>query len=156
MNYQEWEPTVPVAIKADLIWKQSAYRHALFLGELARQDVIRLMQERSTSGVATRLRDAVGSINVKIMEGRSCDSGVERARLYQSALGSACESRYWDQKSCQVLGEAVTEHRMELLEEIICSLLIMIPQQRKGCIQEDLSEVPTADEECLVQNVPMA
>ena len=34
MNYEEWVVTVAVEIKADSLWKMTAYRLALFLGDL--------------------------------------------------------------------------------------------------------------------------
>jgi hypothetical protein len=35
MNYQKWFDSVPAAINEDVVWKITAYRYALFIGELA-------------------------------------------------------------------------------------------------------------------------
>ncbi len=40
MEYEEWEKTVPAAIKADTLWQVKAYRLALFLADLGWSDVL--------------------------------------------------------------------------------------------------------------------
>jgi four helix bundle protein len=155
MNYQEWEMTVPATIKTDSLWNLSAYRLALFLGDLARHDMAKLLQDSRTKGVASQLCEAVGSIRAKITEGHSCDIGRERAHFYKYALGFACESRHWYAKSCLVLGEAITNQRLELLDEIVRLLFAMIPQQHKSDVREEQDEFLAGDPEYLVQNVPV-
>ncbi len=156
MNYQEWEPTVPTTVKADRLWKLNAYRLALFLGDLARQDVTRLRRDSRTSGIASQLCAAVGSISAKIEAGGSCDLDADRARLYETALCSACESRHWYQKSCQVLGEAITDERLGLLEDLVCALLCMIPHKHTSAERAELVPVPAHILKGLKQKVPVA
>jgi len=155
MNYQEWKTTVPARITTDRLWKLRVYRLALFLGDLASHDLAKLSQDRRTNGLAYHLYDAVGSIKAKIREGSACNIGNERAHFYKYALGFACESRYWYTKSSQVLGEAITKQRLELLEEIVRLLFAMIPQQHKSVIREEPDEVQADNPEYLVQNVPV-
>ena len=155
MNYQEWEATVPATVKADIPWKLGAYRLALFLEDLSCHDRKKLLLDGRTNGVASQLSKAIGSISAKIMEGHSCEVGSERAHFYEYALAFACESRHWYRKSCPVLGEAITNQRLELLDEIVRLLFIMIPRQRKSDIREEQDEVRTNDPEYLVQNVPV-
>jgi hypothetical protein len=38
VNYGEWTETVPEEIKADSLWKMTAYRLALFLSDLGWRD----------------------------------------------------------------------------------------------------------------------
>jgi hypothetical protein len=40
MNYQEWEEAVPEAIRADSLWKMTAYRMAPFPADLGWHEVI--------------------------------------------------------------------------------------------------------------------
>ena len=130
MNYDTWTKTVPVEITGDSLWKMEAYRLALFAADLAWPDVTKLAGDRRTLDLAGQLYRAVGSVEANISEGYSRGSGRDRARFYEYALGSARESRGWYYKGRHVLGDAVTEHRLKLLTQIIRLLLAMVPDQR--------------------------
>ncbi|HIE25796.1 TPA: four helix bundle protein, partial [Candidatus Poribacteria bacterium] len=93
MKYEEWEKSVPEAIRADLLWKVTVYRLALFLADLGWYDVTKLMRDRRTIVLSEQLYEALGSISANIAEGYSCGTGKDRARFYEYALGSARESR---------------------------------------------------------------
>lgn len=136
MNYGEWEASVPESVRADSLWKMSAYRLALFLGDLCWHDVTKLVQDRRTLGLSDQLYRAAGSIGANLAEGYSHGTGRNRARFYEYALGSARESRHWYHQARQILGETVTAHRLKLLADILRLLLTMIPQQRGHAIRE--------------------
>ncbi|HEU4323390.1 MAG TPA: four helix bundle protein [Roseiflexaceae bacterium] len=136
MKYQDWEDDVPDSIKQDALWKVSAYRHGLLLSDLAWSDVTKLVGDRRTTALADQLYRAVGSISANIAEGYSRQSGRDFARFCEYALGSARESREWYYKARHILGEAVFEHRLQLVSEIIRLLLTMIPQQRRRNMKE--------------------
>ena len=137
MNYDEWVKIVPKAITDDSLWKMAAYRLALFLGDVGWHDVTKLSQDRRTIGLSNQLYEALGSISANLAEGYSRGSGKDRARFYEYALGSARESRDWYFKSRHVLGEAVIQHRLQLLAEILRLLLTMVPQQRGRSLHEE-------------------
>jgi four helix bundle protein len=139
MNYKEWIETVPEAITADSLWKMTAYRLALFLSDVAWHDVTKLLRDRRTLELAEQLYAAVGSIGANLAEGYSRGTGKDRARFYEYALGSARESRDWYFKGRHILGDTVTQHRLQLLTEIIQLLLTMIPQQRNRQIREEIA-----------------
>jgi four helix bundle protein len=137
MTYEEWEQSIPKTIKADSLWLVAAYRLALFLADVGWHDVSKLVQDRRTMSLSDQLYRAVGSISANIAEGYSRGTGRDRARFHEYALGSARESRDWYFKGRHVLGDAVTEHRLELLTDIIRLLLTMVPQQRSYLVRED-------------------
>ena len=137
MKYDDWLKSVPAEITGDLLWKVEAYRLALFLADLCWHDVTKLTQDKRMFGLADQLYRAVGSISANISEGYSRSSGKDRARFYEYALGSACESRGWFYKGRHVLGEKVAEHRMRLAVQIIRLLLTMVPDQRDVYLKED-------------------
>ena len=137
MNYQEWELDVPKTITEDALWKMSVYRYALFLGDLSWRDVSKLQKDRRMFRLSDQLYRAVGSIGANIAEGYSRGTGKDRARFYEYSLGSARESRDWYYKARHLLGDEVTEHRFDLLENIIRLLLTMIPKQRGRTIREE-------------------
>jgi hypothetical protein len=77
-----------------------------------------------------------GSISANLAEGYSRGTGKDRARFYEYALGSARESRDWYFKARHFLGEAVFEHRLQLLTRVIQLILTMIPEQRGRVLRE--------------------
>jgi four helix bundle protein len=113
-----------------------AYRLALFLSDISWFDITKLMRDRRTMGVADQLYRAVGSIGANLAEGYYHCTGPNRARLYEYALRSSRESRDWYHKSKQILGDAVLEHRFELLTDIIRLLLVTIAQQRGRTLRD--------------------
>ena len=168
MRYEEWEKVVPKAITADSLWKMTAYRLALFLSDVGWHDVTKLMKDRRTIALSDQLYRALGSIGANLAEGYSRGTDKDRARFYEYALGSARESRDWYFKSRHILGEAVVEHRLRLLAEIIRLLLTMVPQQRGRFLREDSTEYRTDSNDAqfdsmiipqqlddLLQNIPL-
>lgn len=137
MDYSEWEKEVPQEIKADSLWRVTAYRLALFLAEMGWFDATKLMQDRRTISLSDQLYRALGSISANISEGYSRGTGKDRARFYEYALGSSREARGWYLNGRHVLGEAVVQHRIQLCAEIIKLLLTMIPQQRGYVVHEN-------------------
>jgi four helix bundle protein len=137
MNYEEWESAVPKEIKADTLWKVTTYRLALFLSDLAWQDVTKLMRDRRMFGLADQLYRAVGSVSANIAEGYSRGTGKDRARFYEYALGSIRESRDWYYKARHVLGEDAFTHRLQIVTRITQLLVTMVPQQRGQILREE-------------------
>jgi len=160
MNYDEWVMTVPEEIKADSLWKVTAYRVALFLSDLGWRDTAKLIRDRRMIRLSDQLYGALGSVSANLAEGYSRGTGKDRARFYEYSLGSARESRDWYFKARHVLGEVVFQHRLQLLTRVIQLLLTMIPQQRGRVLREhpETYQVdPEQDEtlETLLQNVPV-
>ena len=163
VNYEEWAAAVAEEIKADSLWKMTAYRLALFLGDLGWRDTARLVRNRRMIGLSDQLYRALGSISANLAEGYSRGTGKDRARFYEYALGSARESRDWCFKARHVLGEAVFQHRLQLLTRVIQLLLTMIPQQRNRILREHpeiyqpARDYDETDEtlDALLQNVPL-
>jgi len=138
VNYAEWEAMVPNEFKADSLWKMTAYRLGLFLGDVGWHDVTKLLQDRRTIALSDQLYHALGSVSANLAEGYSRGTGLDRARFYEYALGSARESRDWYFKGRHILGQMVFQHRLKLLSKIIALLLTMIPQQRARTLEEEL------------------
>jgi len=143
MEYVEWEKTVPSNFKEDTLWKVTAYRYALFLSDLAWDDVTLLLKDRRTISTADQLYRAVNSVGANIAEGYSRSTGKDRALFYQYSLGSARESRDWYFKSRHILGDETFEQRTKMLTEIIRLLLTMIPQQRGRILREEAAPYET-------------
>jgi four helix bundle protein len=128
---------IPESFTADTLWKMKAYQYALYLSDLAWQDVTDLMKDKRTIALADQLYRAIGSVGANLAEGYSRSTGKDRALFYQYALGSARESRDWYYKARFVLSNETFEHRARVLTEVIRLLLTMIPQQRGRTLRED-------------------
>jgi four helix bundle protein len=131
MTYEEWEASVPVQIRADTLWRVTAYRLGLFLSDLSWIDVTKLVADRRTVSIADQLYRAAGNISSNISEGYSRGTGKDRARFYEYALGSARESRDWYYKGRHVLDPSVVTHRIDLCTEIIKLTLEMTATERR-------------------------
>jgi four helix bundle protein len=130
MNYAEWEKKVPSVIRKDSLWTVEAYRLALFLADISWNDAKKLSKDNCTRSLSDQLYRSVGSISANIEEGYSKQSSKDRARFYEYALGSARESRGWYYKARHVLGDAISDHRMEFITQVIRLLIKMVPDQR--------------------------
>jgi len=137
MNYEEWQETVPEETRSDSLRKMAAYRLALFMGDLAWQDVVRLAQDRRMLALSDQLYRASGSIGANLAEGYSRGTGRDRARFYEYALVSARETRHWYYEARHVLGPEVTQHRLQLVTRVLQLILVMTPQQRGRALHEE-------------------
>ena len=146
MNYAEWLGTVPSEITNDPIWKLEVYRLALFADDLGWEDVLELSKEKLMFSVADQLHRSLGSIGANLTEGYSRSKGLDRARFFEIALGSARESRDWYYKSRHALPMDVVKHRMALATRIIGMLVPMIAHQRKHAIREEQAEYNTSSQ----------
>lgn len=135
-GFQTWEETVPDSIRGDALWRMTLYRLALFLGDLAWDDVTTLPRDGRTRRIADQLYRAVGSIRANVAEGYSRGSGKDRARFYECALGSAREARDRYYKARHKLGPDITEPRLDLLAENCCQLLGTIWNQPGRTLRE--------------------
>lgn len=137
MNYEEWQATVPEEIRSDSLWRMAAYRLALFVGDLAWQDIVKLAQDRRMLALSDQLYRASGSIGANLAEGYSRGTGRDRARFYEYALGSAREARHWYYEARHVLGPDVTQHRLQLATRVIQLILVMAPHQRGHALRDE-------------------
>ena len=126
MTYEAWEAAVPESIKRDPLWKMAVYRKALFPGR-------HCVAGRDSAGWRQTNHQPRGPT----VPGSRINRRKYRRRLFQEqskrpgafleySLGSARESRGWYWKARHVLEAKVTDHRMELLSELIRLLLAMI------------------------------
>ena len=136
-RWQSWIRAVPSTITGDVLWSIRAYRLALFVSDLAWEDVTRLRRDYRTNSLGNQLYRSVCSIGANVVEGYSRSTGKERARFVEIALGSAREARDWYYRARHVLSETTVDDRLMLLTEIVRLLLTMIADQRQGGIREE-------------------
>jgi four helix bundle protein len=129
MKFIEWEKTVPLEIREDVVWKMEVYRLSLFLSDACWEDTNFILSEKRFS-LADQLYRSVGSISANIIEGYSRRSKKEKARFYEISLGSAREAKDWYFKSRHLLSDEKSYSRIKILTSIIKLLQTMISDQR--------------------------
>ena len=137
MKYEEWLRTVPQEIMGDSLWNMQVYRQALFLGDLAWRDAIKISRMGRWRQLSDQLYRAVGSISANISEGYSYPESKDEFRFYRYALGSAREARDWYFKSRHVLEDKVTQHRLKVLEDILRQLIYLVTNRPRHSIKEN-------------------
>jgi four helix bundle protein len=145
MDYDRWLVSVPGEITSDPLWNVKAYRLALYVAELGWEDMKMLTTDKRLLGLSDQLYRALGSISANIAEGYSRSTGMDRARFYEYALGSAQESRDWYYKGRRKLGDKIVNKRLEILSQIIRLLLVTIPKERATSIREIKEEYERSD-----------
>ena len=129
MTFSEWESSIPIEIKEDIVWKMEAYRLSLFLSDACWEDTKVILAEKRFS-LADQLYRSVGSISANIIEGYSRRSKKEKARFYEISLGSAREAKDWYFKSRHLLTQEKSYSRIKMITSIIKLLQSMISDQR--------------------------
>jgi four helix bundle protein len=122
---------VPECVRRDTLWRVKAYRLASFLRMLAWNDADRMSRDRRLRDCVPQMYRAVGSISANLSEGYSRNTGKERARFYEFALGSARESRDWYVAGERMLDRETFLARLEVLTEIVRLTMTMVPDQRR-------------------------
>jgi four helix bundle protein len=120
----------PKILRADPIWKVTAYRLSLYAIEIGWNDARILDSVRITRPIAGQLYRALGSITGNIAEGYSRSSGPDRARHFEYGLGSTRESTAWYYAAKPVLSLETFEQREVQLSQIRRLLLASIPTER--------------------------
>src|SRR5439155_22631516 len=132
MTLQQWENSVPTAIRNDTLWRIEAYRLGLFLSDLLWPDGLKLRKNPLTRDIADQLFRAAGRISATIAEGYSRNTRKARSIFYEYPLRSARECRDWYLKPRRALGVKVADHRIELSTQIVRLTLKMVATERRS------------------------
>lgn len=114
----------------DPLRRMAAYRLALELVADAWADAEQVRAHPTTSFIASQLYRSASSIGANIAEGYSRSSSKDRVRLFEYALGSARECRFWYHAARFVLDARDYEKRSFVLTRICKILLVAIPRER--------------------------
>jgi four helix bundle protein len=120
----------PETLRADALWRVTAYRLALYAVQTGWEDARILDRTRIARPIGSQLYRALGSIAANVAEAYSRSSGVDRARLLEYGLGSTRESVAWYFAALPVLGPEAFEARNDILSQIRRLLLTTIPAVR--------------------------
>jgi four helix bundle protein len=129
-SFEAWESTAEAELRADPLWRMTAYRIAMYALDRGWNDAVALDRVRITRPTASQLYRAIGSIGGNIAEGYSRASGPDRVRMFEYGLGSTRESSVWYFAARPILGAQVVAERMAALTRIRQLLLVTIPRER--------------------------
>jgi len=130
-NFEEWAAQVPESIRQDPLWQFQVYPKALSLSDLAWEDTDRMMKDLRGQVIAAQLTRSVCSICANLEEGHGRRFGTENAYFQRVALEFAREAREWYYRRRRFLSPEVLQHRLQLLGEIIASLILSSWEQRR-------------------------
>jgi four helix bundle protein len=131
MTYEEWEKTIPDAVKNDPVWQFYAYRKALFVYDLMWDDCAPLLHDPRGRGVVEQLTRSLGSISANIEEGYGRGYGKERNYFLRVAIGSARESKGWYFRARRLISPDALKNRLALLDDTISLLVTELNRQRQ-------------------------
>ncbi len=136
MKYRKWITEVSEEITNDALWNMNVYRYALFLSDVAWEDIKQVSKNKLLLSLCDQLFRSAGSVSANISEGYSRRSKPDQARFYEYALGSARECRGWYFKMRHSIDKPILDSRLKLITEIIKMLLYIVPNQRGSKIRE--------------------
>jgi four helix bundle protein len=126
-----WEKRCPEAITSDVLWKLDAYRAAMFLLHVARDDRQVMQAGRADPELMSQLIRSVGSISANLADGYSRWSRIDRLRFLGYALSSARECIPWYEALRDTLPDDVIDERVVLAARCRSLLLGLIRSLRK-------------------------
>ncbi len=130
MTYEEWEQELHQRVRDEPVWKFFGYRKALFLYDLVWQDCDKLEKDRRGRAIIDQMIRSAGSISANMEEGQGRGFGKEYAYFLRVSAGSARETKDWYWRGRQLLPQAVVDHRLSLLDEIISLTVTEINRQK--------------------------
>ncbi len=128
---REWEASVPRGMRDDVIWRFHAYRVALFMLHLSREDARHCPALSRGNGVADQLIRAVASVSANIADGYRRSTPRDRTRFYDIALGSLREATRWYEAARPYLPGTTVDTRLEEFTELRRLLFGVIRALRK-------------------------
>src|SRR6476661_395227 len=131
MTYDEWEATVPAALKTDAIWRVQAFRLASYLGAVAGLDADIIAEAPWLVKSAAQLSSSSESIPANIAEGYARLSTKDRIRYYEYALGSANEAKSRYVTLSRRLDPHLVDARLAVLASVTNLVLTMIRSGRR-------------------------
>ena len=131
MNYEEWEKTVPDAVKNDPVWQFYAHRKALYIYDLMWDDCGQLLHDPRGRAVAEQITRSIGSISANIEEGYGRGYGKDRNYFLRVAVGSARESKGWYFRARRLISPDALKSRLILCDDIISLLVTELNHQRQ-------------------------
>jgi four helix bundle protein len=127
----EWEARQRPSMKKDPIWTLRCYREALFLAELARQDVDSMRDVMSRGSTCDQLLRSVTSVSANLAEGYGRSTALDRIKFFNYAICSAREAVTWYQSFFLDANDPRTDDRFERLSHIRGMLFVLIRNQRE-------------------------
>jgi four helix bundle protein len=132
LNFEEWQRTVPEAIRSEKFWSLIAYQKALYLYDLLWQDTGTWLRDARGQILSKQIIGSADSVCSNIEEGYGRGYGRQFIPFYGYSLGSARETKGHLYRAKAFYPPEILCKRLHLASEVIALVLTEINRQ-KNC-----------------------
>ncbi len=131
VEFDEWEDTVPVQLREDVLWSSAYYRLAMYLFDKVWLDCEILRKDFRGREIVQQLMRSAGGISANLEEayGRGVGS-ADYVRILRIALGEARETHGWYLRARHLLPGEILDLRLDIIKQITSILSSTIASHR--------------------------
>jgi four helix bundle protein len=130
LSFEEWQKTVPEAIRAEKFWLLIAYQKALYLYDLLWQDTEIWLKDSRGQILSKQIIGSADSVCSNIEEGYGRGYGKQFLQFYGYSLGSARETKgHLYRAKAFYMPDTLTQ-RIKLAGEVVALLITEINRQK--------------------------
>lgn len=136
LSFEEWQKTVPSALRSDPLWESKYYRLAMYLYDLVWLDCAQINRDFRGREIAKQLIRSAGSVCANMEEAYGRGVGTaDYVRIMRISLGEARETKGHYIRSRHVLPADTVEKRLAVIDQVISMLTSVIAKHRKNLSQ---------------------
>ncbi|HLF73932.1 MAG TPA: four helix bundle protein [Anaerolineales bacterium] len=130
LSFEEWQKTIPEAIRSERFWSLIAYQKALYLYDLLWQDTEVWLRDERGQALAKQIIGSADSVCSNIEEGYGRGYGKQFLQFYGYSLGSARETKGRIYRAKAFYPRDALNKRMHLASEVVALILTEINRQK--------------------------
>jgi four helix bundle protein len=130
LSFEEWQRTVPDAIRAEKFWLLIAYQKALYLYDLLWLDTETWLKDARGQILSKQIIGSADSICSNIEEGYGRGYGKQFLQFYGYSLGSARETKGHLYRAKAFYAPDTLSQRIKLASEVVALLITEINRQK--------------------------
>ena len=132
LSFEEWQRTVPDAIRAEKFWLLIAYQKALYLYDLLWQDTEIWLKDSRGQILSKQVIGSADSVCSNIEEGYGRGYGKPFLQFYGYSLGSARETKGHLYRAKAFYVQDTLTQRIKVASEMV-ALLVTEVNRQKAC-----------------------
>jgi four helix bundle protein len=130
LSFEEWQKTIPDAIRLEKFWSLIAYQKALYLYDLLWQDTEIWLRDERGKALSKQIIASADSVCSNIEEGYGRGYGKQYLQFYGFSLGSARETKGRIYRAKAFYPQDTLHKRMQLASEVVALVLTEINRQK--------------------------
>ncbi len=130
LNFEEWQRTVPDAIRSEKFWSLIAYQKALYLYDLLWHDTEVWLRDERGRALSKQIIGSADSVCSNIEEGYGRGYGKQFLQFYGYSLGSARETKGHLYRAKAFYSQEILCKRLNLASEVVALVLTEINRQK--------------------------